>query len=211
MKPYYPIMLDLSNKQCVVIGGGKVSERKVKSLIDSKASVTVISPVITANLQEINLNGSFHWIDREYRQGDLTGYFLVIIATDNEDLNLSIYNEVDHSTQFVNIADNPELCTFIVPSVVKRGHLQLSISTHGASPGLAKKIRQDLEKQYGEDYINYTDFLAKMREWIFTLELEQKERQNFFAKILKDEYAERIFNGEREEVEKELKSIYVKF
>lgn len=206
MKPYYPLMLDLEGRNCLIIGGGKVAERKVVSLVEAKASVTLISPVITSNIDSFVVTDKIKWQNRVYQKGDLDNQFLIIIATDNQELNLEIYQHVNHRNQLVNIVDKPELCTFIVPSVINRGHLQIAISTHGASPGLAKKMRKELEATYGNEYIEYTNFLAEMREWIFKQNIDQPSRRYLFEQLLNEDYFHKIAKGLREEVENEFKS-----
>ncbi|OEF98074.1 hypothetical protein BHF71_03375 [Vulcanibacillus modesticaldus] len=210
MKSYYPLMIDLSHKSCVVIGGGKVAQRKISSLLESQANVTVISPKVTPNIEELSRKEAITWINRGYYQGDLKGFFLVIIATDNSELNLSIYRAVDHSTQFVNIVDHPELCTFVVPSTFKRGHLQIAITTGGASPGLSKKIRQDLEKRYGVEYDDYTAFLARMRKWILSQNIDQERRRHYFSKLLDDKWIQEVSKYKKTQVEEKFKQMFKK-
>ncbi len=212
MKAYYPLMIDLSKKKCIVIGGGQIAQRKVWSLLRAKASITVISPNLTEHLEKLVIENQIDWVNRAYHKGDLLGYFIVVIATDNKKVNMEIYQHVNEDNQFVNIVDNPALCTFIVPSTITRGKLQIAISTNGASPGLAKKIRMELEQQYGEHYTRYTDFLANMRQWILQQNLDQEQRKKLFSMLLDDVYLERVANGEKEEIEMELKGfIALKF
>lgn len=210
MKNYYPLMLDLSNRLCIVIGGGKVAERKIETLVEGKAKVKVVSPVVTARIDALALKGIISWENRGYTKGDLEGFFLIIAATDNKILNKEVYQDVNHGVQFVNVVDSPDLCTFIVPSSVNRGNLHIAISTHGASPGLAKKIRLELEKQYGEEYVQYTAFLAKMREWVLENNLDSNTRREYFEYILEPKWFEKIKNGEREQAEAEILSIFAK-
>ena len=205
MKAYYPMFVDLNHRSCVLIGGGKVAERKVEKLLESGANVTVISPNMTKAIEQWEREGRLTSYLRQFQTGDLIGYFLVIIATDSIELNQKVYKEVNHQTQLVNIVDAPELCTFIVPSMVRRGHLRIAISTQGASPGLAKKIRQDLSEQFGQEYEEYTYFLAEMREWILRQELDTETRQGYFARLLEDQVFQRIQHGERLELVEEMK------
>jgi len=192
MKNYYPAYLDLTRKPCLVIGGGNVASRKINSLIKANANITVISPGGASELEELVRQQLISWEERVYQKGDIKGFFLIIIATSNNELNLEIYKEVDHLTQLVNIVDSPDLCTFIVPSIFRRGFLQVAISTHGASPGFSKKIRTDLEKMYGEEYTDYTTFLAEMREWIFKQDIEEKIRRHYFNYLLEDKWLDNV-------------------
>ena len=146
----------------------------------------------------------------DYQRGDIQGFFLIIIATSNPVLNLEIYNEVNHLTQLVNIVDSPKLCTFIVPSIINRGFLQIAISTHGASPGFSKKIRTELEKMYGEEYIDYTAFLAEMREWIFKQNIEEKIRRHYFNCLLEDKWLDMVAKNGIENAIGEFQKIFKK-
>ncbi len=120
----------------------------------------------------------------------------MIIATDNNNLNKEILQDVDHAKQFVNVVDEPDLSTFIVPAHLDRGHLQIAISINGASPGLAKKIQKELEQIYGKEYIEYTKFLAEMRKWILKQDFNQDNRKKLFAKLIEDDIFQRIIAGE---------------
>jgi len=195
----------MQKRPCVVIGGGKVAERKIEKLIKAGADITVISPMITEDIERWWTEEKLIWHQRIYQKGDISDYFLVIITTDLPEVNQSIYLDIDHRKQLVNIVDTPELCTFIVPSTIHRGHLQIAISTHGASPGFAKRIRKDLEQTYGIEYKEYTYFLAEMREWILQQNLNRSLRQTYFAKLLEAEIFTRIKKGERLQIVKELK------
>ncbi len=209
MNPYYPAFIDLRKKSCVVIGGGKVAIRKINSLIKAKANITVISPE-GDYLEELEKKQLIEWKRRTYQIGDIEGYFLVIIATNNCKLNMEIYKEIDPSIQMVNIVDSPNLCTFIVPSSFNRGHLQIAISTHGASPGLSKKIRQDLEIKYGEEYIDYTFFLAEMRKWVFEQNIDEKKRRRFFNCLLEEKWFDEIHSKGIEKAKADFKAIFKK-
>lgn len=194
-------MLDIENRPCVVIGGGLVAERKISSLLNSKADITVISPEATEYISDLAKDGKLHWFKREYKTGDLQGYFIVTIATNDFLLNQKIFQEANLKTQLVNIVDRPDQSNFIVPASIKRGGLQIAISTSGASPGLAKKIRFDLEKQYGVEYEQYLDFLWQMREWIIKNVSDEKNRRDFFQLILEPTYFDRLKEGKKDLVE----------
>ena len=145
MSSYYPVYLSLEGKKCVVVGGGEVAWRKVETLLAAGTKVCLVSPEITPGIDELVKAGKLVHIRREYRTGDLEGAFLVIGATDNEDINRQVACDAEKTGILVNIVDVPKLCNFIVPSKVERGDLIISISTGGTSPALAKKIRKQLE------------------------------------------------------------------
>lgn len=142
MKDYYPIFLDIEGKKCVVIGGGNVAKRKIKGLLRAKANVVVISPDLDNELKNRVL-----WIGREYKDGDLEDAFIAIAATNNKEVNQMVYNEAEMKGILVNIVDNPDLCRFIVPSIIKRDDFTIAISSGGKDPSLSKKIRLTLEER----------------------------------------------------------------
>ncbi|MGI9569394.1 MAG: precorrin-2 dehydrogenase/sirohydrochlorin ferrochelatase family protein, partial [Desulfobulbia bacterium] len=146
---YYPIHLDIKNRKCLIVGGGAVGTRKVNTLLKCGAHITVVSPDPTPQLTRLASEKSVTLKMRAYRSDDLTGMFLVIGATDDEALNRQISEDAERSHILCNIADRPEICNFILPSIVRRGNLVITISTSGKSPALAKHLRQELETQFG--------------------------------------------------------------
>jgi len=147
----YPIFLKLTGKKCIVVGGGSVAANKVSKLLESKADVAVISPVLTRDLEERAEKKSIDVLRREFRRGDLEGAFLVIGATDSEETNRIIADEARGMGVFCNVVDNPALCDFYVPSVHQAGDLKIAISTNGKSPALARKIKEELSQLYGRE------------------------------------------------------------
>lgn len=180
---YYPVFLNLKNKGCVVVGGGKVAERKVLSLLKSGAEVTVISPELTKRLKKESLSGRIKHIPRRYKKGDLKNAFLVIAATDSNEINEKVSEDAPH---LINVVDVPSLCNFIVPSVVKRGPLTIAISTSGVSPSMAKTIRKELEKLYGPEFARYLNSLKKIRIKTMAEIKDKKERERFLKKLAAD-------------------------
>ena len=144
MPAYYPVYLNLNDKRCLVFGGGLVAEDKVSKLQGSGARIAVISPKLTPALQASAQSGELEWHSREYRSGDLEGAFLGIAATNRRDVNQRIFEEATQLGVLLNVVDEPDQCSFIAPSVVKRGEVTLAISTGGASPALARKLREEL-------------------------------------------------------------------
>jgi len=177
---YYPVFLNLKNKRCIVIGGGKISERKVLSLLNSGANVTIISPELTKRLKKEIPNGKIKHISRNYQKGDLKNAFLVIAATDSNEINKRVSADAPN---LVNVVDVPALCNFIVPSVVKRGPLTIAISTSGVSPSMAKAIRKELERLYGPAFGKYLNSLKKIRTRAMREIKDKKKRERFLKKI----------------------------
>ena len=163
MPKYYPAFLDLNEKLCVVIGGGDVAERKVNGLLGCGARVTVVSPTMTLGLESLVEDRRVNWKSRGYRTGDLKGSFLAIAATDQEDANQSVAEEASGLGILLNVADVPSLCNFIAPSVIQRGEVTVAISTGGASPALARKLRQTLESSELLAYAELATILTQAR------------------------------------------------
>jgi len=163
---YYPVFLDIKGARSVVVGGGIVAERKVESLLMAGASVTVISPRVTKKLRELAEKGAIRLIKRGFRHGDLSAEdpFVVVGASGSYRVNSEVFEESKKLKTLINVVDDPELCNFIVPSVIERGPLVVAISTSGKAPGLAKKLRVDLERHIGEEYGAFTEIVGAVRK-----------------------------------------------
>ena len=181
---YYPVFLDLQNISCLVIGGGQVGERKVKTLQSCGAKVYLISPELTPYLKGEIGQSRITWLAQSYQTEHLQDMSLVIGATDDPKLNEKIGREAWERGMLVNIVDSPKECNFILPSLVSRGDLTLAISTAGKSPALAKKIRQDLEKQFPEIYGLYLELLGQIRTHVLARGMSQKENKKIFEALV---------------------------
>lgn len=186
---HYPAFIKLKGKKVVVIGGGSVAERKVISLLKTGASITVISPVLTQKLTSIKDKGSILHICRTYKKGDLTDSFLVIAATDDPSVNTRVAKD---SSSPVNVADAPDECTFIVPSVTRRGPLTIAVSTGGASPALASTIRKELEQLYNSEFGKYLSFAGEMRRKAMKAIPDKDERSLFLKGLASEEILQRL-------------------
>jgi len=162
---YLPIFVSLKGRRCVVVGGGEVAERKVAALLDAGASVCVISPTLTAGLRELSSAASIEHLPRAWQPGDIKEYALAFAATDDPRVHRAIVAEARAAGIPINVADEPDLCDFITPSVVRRGDLQIAISTAGASPALAARLRRDLEAMIGQEYETVTLILRAARQY----------------------------------------------
>lgn len=163
MTGYYPIFLNLQGKCCLVVGGGEVATRKVQGLLEAEALVTVVSPALTEILVELVRDGAIRYEARLFRDEDVEGCALVIGATDQPTVQEAVYEASQRHGVWVNIVDVPQACDFIAPAIVRRGALQIAISTSGHSPTLAKRIRQQLEEQYGPEFAELLDWLGQER------------------------------------------------
>ena len=192
--------LDIKGKHCVVIGGGNVAERKVLSLLDAGAKVLVISPKLTPALKRLAVKKTIEYRHKTYEQGDLKGFFLAYSATNDPGTNKSVFNEAKKQGILLNVVDVPELCNFIVPSVVDRGDLSIAISTSGRSPAMAKKIRQQLEKEFGWEYAVFLEIMGKVRDKILTISSESDKNKKVFESIVNSPMLEWIRQGKKKEI-----------
>ena len=160
---YYPVFLDIAGKPVVVIGGGEVSWRKVEGLLDAGAEVTVISPAVHSGLDGLIAEGRVKHFARGYAPGDLDGYALAIVGTDDRSVNASVAREGKERGVLVNAVDDPPNCDFVMPSIVQRGDLIVAVSTSGGSPAMARKMREELEEFLSEDYALMLELAAEVR------------------------------------------------
>src|ERR687891_429216 len=150
--PFYIACLRLSGCRCVVVGGGDVGLEKVEGLLACDGRVVLVSPDAIEPLRELAAEGSIDWERREYRPEDLEGAFLVIAATGDSEVNIRVFEDAERRAMLVNVVDVPPLCNFILPAIIRSGPLAIAISTAGASPALAKRIRDEISDAFGEDY-----------------------------------------------------------
>ncbi len=160
---YYPIYVDMRRRRCLVIGGGVVAERKVASLVEAGAAVTVISPDITEQIARWSKSGAIDFLARRYRTGDLAEFELAFVATDDSKVNAAVYEEGKNRGVWVNSADDPEHCDFILPSIIRRGDLVVAISTGGESPALARAVREELDEYFTADYARVVEIASEVR------------------------------------------------
>lgn len=206
----YPIFLELKGRAAIVVGGGKVAERKAAGLVEAEANVTVVSPELSPGLKEMAEKGRIKWSRKRFSSEDLEGVFLIIAATSDRETNLAV-NKAAGPHQLVNIADDHIASDFHVPSVVRRGKLNLAVSTSGASPALAKKIRGELEEKFDERYIGYLEFLDECRSTILTAVKDAGRKKQLLSMLTEDEslldknrrleLADRLSNLIKEETE----------
>lgn len=166
MPRYYPIYLDLSDRLCLVVGGGTVAERRVGGLQEAGAAVRVISPTLTPPLQAQAEHGTLQYRPGPYEPSALVGVVLVVAATDSKQVNARVIADARAARIPVNAADAPEDGDYIVPSVVRRGELCVSISTGGANPMLAARLAAEMETRFGPEYGAYVELLGQMRVYI---------------------------------------------
>jgi precorrin-2 dehydrogenase/sirohydrochlorin ferrochelatase len=205
---YYPAFLDVKNKKAVVVGGGKVSERKVRLLISAGANVTLISPDITDNLRTLTEKGFLEHIQRNYKKGDLKDAYIVIAGTSSAATNTKVAQEAGH---LVNVIDIPYEGNYIVPSIVKRGPLTIAISTEGASPAISKAIRKEIEGYYSREFARYLRFVEMVRKKAMKKIKNDKKREQFLKSLaseaLLDDLRSKGFSTVQKEILSSLDSI----
>ncbi|MBA2631229.1 MAG: bifunctional precorrin-2 dehydrogenase/sirohydrochlorin ferrochelatase [Thermoleophilaceae bacterium] len=182
--PFYIACLKLSGRRCLVVGGGGVGLEKVEGLLACDGDVTLLAPDAAAELQDLAAEGSIEWIRREYRPEDLEGTFMVIAATDDSEVNIGVYEDAERRAMLVNVVDVPPLCNFILPAIIRSGPLAIAISTAGASPALAKRIRDEIAEEYGDPYARLAVMLNDVRGWAKGTLPTYQDRKVFFESIV---------------------------
>ena len=203
----YPIFLNIEKTPCLVIGGGDVAERKVLSLIEAKAKVTVISPVITDALRKLVKTKKIRHIKRVYKEGDLKGFFLAISATSSLKVNKEVGKEAKNLDILLNVVDNPALCTFIVPSIVKRGDLRIAISTSGKSPYLAKTLRLFLDEMIPREFGVLVNIIGAARNKLLKKGSKNDNKLRIYAKFLNPVFFALLRKKDRQGIDHFLKGL----
>jgi precorrin-2 dehydrogenase/sirohydrochlorin ferrochelatase len=182
--PFYIACLKLSGRRCVVVGGGDVGLEKVEGLLACDGDVTLVAPDAIDPLRELADERSIRWERRDYRPEDLEGTFMVIAATSDTEVNIRIYEDAERRAMLVNVVDVPPLCNFILPAIIRNGPLAIAISTAGASPALAKRIRDEIAEEYGEPYARLAILLNEVRGWAKGTLPTYQDRKLFFESIV---------------------------
>jgi siroheme synthase-like protein len=183
--PFYIACLKLSGRRCVVVGGGEIGLEKVEGLLACDGEVTLIAPDAVPELEQYAREGSIRWERRRYAgASDLDGVFIAIAATDDTDVNIAVYDDAERRAMLVNVVDVPPLCNFILPAIVRTGPLAIAISTAGASPALAKRIKKEIAEQFGEPYARLAILLNEVRGWAKGTLPTYQDRKEFFEGIV---------------------------
>jgi precorrin-2 dehydrogenase/sirohydrochlorin ferrochelatase len=189
---YYPLFVELDGRKAVVIGGGTVAERKIETLLEYGAVVHVISRDLTPGLRDRLRNGDIRLISREFDESHIIDAFIVIAATNDKGLNQRVSEAAKGQNILVNAVDQPEECSFIVPSIIKRGDLMIAVSTSGRSPALAKRIRETLAAQFGKEYEYFLNMMAKIRKQLLSEDISEDERGRIFHELVDSSILESI-------------------
>jgi precorrin-2 dehydrogenase / sirohydrochlorin ferrochelatase len=182
--PFYIACLRLKGRRCLVVGGGDIGLEKVEGLLACDASVTLVAPEAHPALVDLALEGSIARVRREFREEDLDGALIAIAATNDTDVNISVFNAAERRAMLVNVVDVPPLCNFILPAIVRTGPLAVAISTAGASPALAKRMKREISELFGEPYAQLAVMLNDARGWAKQTLPTYQERKEFFESIV---------------------------
>jgi precorrin-2 dehydrogenase/sirohydrochlorin ferrochelatase len=190
--PVYVACLMLRGRRCLVVGGGDIGLEKVEGLLACGGDVTLVAPEVVPELAEYAREGSIGWQQRSYEESDLEGALMVIAATNDSEINIGVYEDASKRTMLVNVVDVPPLCNFILPAIVRNGPLAIAISTQGASPALAKRMKREIAGTFGEPYAQLAVMLNDARGWAKGTLPTYQDRKEFF---------EGIVNGDPDPVE----------
>ncbi|MGI9099768.1 MAG: precorrin-2 dehydrogenase/sirohydrochlorin ferrochelatase family protein [Solirubrobacteraceae bacterium] len=182
--PFYIACLKLSGRRCLVVGGGDIGLEKVEGLLACDADVVLVAPDAIDELRALAGEGSIDWKQRTYEPGDLEGTFMVIACTNDTDVNISVFDDAERRAMLVNIVDVPPLCNFILPAIVRTGPLAIAISTAGASPALAKRMKREVAELFGEEYARLAIMLNDARGWAKGTLPTYQDRKAFFEGIV---------------------------
>jgi precorrin-2 dehydrogenase/sirohydrochlorin ferrochelatase len=200
MKKYYPVSLDITGQRCVVVGGGAVAERKIERLLACGAQVAVVCRTLTPLLEEKKSANIIVHLDMDYEKEALRGAFVVIGATDRDDVNAQVSQDARSLGMLVNIVDDPAKCNFILPSLVQRGDLSIAVSTGGKSPALARKIREDLQRRYGPEYESVLAIMGSIRKRILAQGQSSQANRAVFEALVSSDILQAIRDGNRNRI-----------
>lgn len=183
---FFPLFVDLRRRRCLVVGGGAVAAHKIAGLLHYGAQVTVVSPQVVSPLRKLVQDRKIEWIRRKFAAADVDHAFFAVAATDRASVNAAVYRACVQSGVLCNSVDDPEHCDFIYPAVVQRGLLQIAVSTSGSSPGLAARLRRELEARYGAEWSLWVEQLSAQRRALLSGKVPARRRAKLLAEISSD-------------------------
>jgi len=197
MTSLFPMFVKLAGRKCLVVGGGRVGEGKVEGLLASGATVVIVAPKVTEQIAGWSREHRLTWQARRFKPSDLDGAFLVVAATGVDAVNESVFRQAEARGILCNAVDEPERCHFYYPAIVRRGALQIAISTGGLSPALASRLRQELEEQFGPEYEHWLEELGMLRQKAFTLRADPRRRTRLLHRLASRKGYERFLRAGR--------------
>ncbi len=192
---YYPIMVDLTDREVLVVGGGSVAGRKITTLLEYGAVVSLVSRELSPEIKGYIENGRIRYLGEEFSMVYLKEKFLVIAATDDPELNHRISQVAEEKGMLINAVDQPADCNFIIPSIIKKGDLVVAVSTSGKSPALAKKIRKQLTEYFGDEYEPFLRMMGRIRSEVLSSGSDPEENSRLFTRIVESELFNAIRGG----------------
>lgn len=198
--PPLPIFLKLEGRNCLVVGGGNVAESKIESLLQAGANVAVVAPEVSEKVASWTSTGKLIWLAKQFEPADLDGIYLVIAATNDPDVNHVVYTLAEDRSILCNAVDDPTFCHFYYGAVVRRGALQIAISTNGLSPALAQRLRRELEEQFGPEYEGWLEYLGAMRDLIRASTDDSNLRKQDLHRLVQPEAFEEFVESQRQSV-----------
>lgn len=200
----FPVQLNLEGRTCLVIGGGSVALRKIRSLLECGAAVQVISPEVVPEIEGLAAEGKVTLIKRCYRESDLRSAFLVVSATDDNAVNHRVAQDCAARNILVNVVDNPQISTFIMPATVRQGDLTITVSTNGTSPLFAAKLCQQFRQQFGPEYAELLELLGNLRQEILSKVSDPKQRRSIFASLVESDLLQLLREGDETRVKERI-------
>jgi len=190
MAPYYPLFLDLTDKLCIVVGGGAVAERKARGLLNAGARVRLISPEVTRGVRRLARQGKIEVVPREYQEGDLDGAALAIAATNAREVNMRVKGESKRLSIPLNVADRPDLGDFIVPAVVRKGPVVVAVSTSGLLPVLARRLKEEIDLKLSADYLPYARRVGAFRRILIETVHDPGKKREILRRVCRADVSE---------------------
>ncbi len=195
MTAYYPLFADLHGRRCVVAGGGAIAQRKVTTLLQYGAEVTVVSPTLTARLSRLARDRRVRHVARRFRAGDVRGAWLVYAATNDETVNDAVFRAAARQRIFANVVDQPARCSFIAPAILRRGPLVIAVSTGGASPTVAKRLRDELDSLVGDEYAALVRLFGRLRDPARRQLPTYRDRKRYFERLVSGRVRQLVRRG----------------
>ncbi len=195
--PLFPIFVELKNRKCVVVGAGKIAAAKATGLLRGEARVVVIGPRATRWIESQARQKKLRWLRRDFAAADVAGAFLVVAATDSAATNEAVFRACRKQGVLCNVVDDPQHCDFFYPAVMRRGSLQIAISTAGRSPALARRLRIEMEQQFGPEYVAWVEHVGEMRKQILRRHVAGDERRKLMDEIASPESLARFLQGRK--------------
>lgn len=201
----YPVILDLKGRTALVVGGGEVARRKVEGLLEAGAKVRLVAPQLGPDLARLAAEGAYEWLARPFDPADLAGCRLVIAATDDQAVNRAVFAAAEKAGLWSNVADQPQLCSFTLPALFRRGELLVTVSTGGASPLVAARLKEELAAQFGQAWEPYLDLLKAVRAAVLAQDRPPEENRAVFEAVVEADLLTPLGQGDWAEVGRRLK------